>query len=76
MDFYTATEEAYKRGYQDGLREANPQIDREVRGEWLNKFVMYRHPGAKNYFCSECKEETNYCTNYCPCCGAKMNGGN
>lgn len=41
-------------------------------GRWVHKPQMYRHPNAKNYYCSECREETAACGNFCPCCGAKM----
>lgn len=41
-------------------------------GQWVQKPQMYRHPNAKNYYCSECREETAACGNYCPCCGARM----
>ena len=40
------------------------------------KETMIRSPFAKNAYCSECLEETGYAYNYCPNCGAKMDGGN
>lgn len=45
-----------------------------VHGRWVMKETMIRSPFAKNYYCSECKEETNCTSNYCPHCGAKMDG--
>lgn len=51
------------------------EISRVRHGHWVQKPQMYRHPYAKNYYCSECREETNTCGNYCPNCGAKMDGG-
>lgn len=41
-------------------------------GRWVAKPQMYRHPNAKNYYCSECREETAACGNFCPNCGSKM----
>ena len=45
-------------------------------GRWVMKETMIRSPFAKNAYCSVCLEETNYAYNYCPNCGAKMDGGN
>lgn len=56
----------------DALPAANVRED--VRGEWVAKKVMIRTPAAKNYLCSVCKEE-GFQTNFCPHCGARMDGG-
>ena len=45
-----------------------------VRGRWVMKETMIRSPFAKNAYCSVCLEETSYAHNYCPNCGAKMDG--
>ena len=45
------------------------------KGRWVMKETMIRSPYAKNAYCSECLEETNFTHNYCPNCGAKMGGG-
>ena len=44
-----------------------------VHGEWLfdASTAQYGNP----YRCPLCKEETNDTHNYCPNCGAKMDGG-
>ena len=45
-----------------------------VHGRWVMEKVMIRSPFAKNAYCSECLEGTYYTTNYCPNCGARMDG--
>lgn len=51
-----------------------------VRGRWIEEFDGF----IRSYTCSECgeyaltKEETMHdevCSNFCPNCGAKMDGG-
>ena len=51
--------------------ECLPSIDAEpVRhGHWD---FNYGNPLAGNFVCSECLEEFDQCTYYCPNCGAKM----
>lgn len=91
MDKLTIAEEAYKNGYEKGLKDA------VKHGRWLYD------SGAERYFCSECREyalstskdepvydydwEENlryshtetiyeeYLTDCCPNCGAMMDGG-
>ena len=46
-----------------------------VHGEWMLKETIIRSPFAKNAYCSVCYEETICQYNYCPNCGAKMDGG-
>lgn len=48
----------------------------EVRhGRWIPHEHMSRTPYARNYDCSECGISPIECENYCPNCGAKMDGG-
>ena len=58
------------------LREISQAPDADVEevkhGEWISKYT-----GMGHYWeCSECVFQlcTNGRTNYCPCCGAKMDG--
>lgn len=46
-----------------------------VHGEWIPKDCIVRSPFARNYYCSVCKYEPLETKNYCPECGAKMDGG-
>ena len=78
MDVHTATEEAYKKGYEDGKR------DSVVHGRW--ECVYDEDWGETDVTCSHCKDTRTingcYVTsngkpcyfedNYCPNCGAKM----
>ena len=70
---YWATEEAYKNGYEAGKQEAVEV----VHGRWIFKHNPITDP--KGYFirivCSECNLHTGQKSNYCPQCGAKMDGG-
>ena len=54
-----------------------------VHGRWItrNRQAEKMSQGDKLYTviknsCSECYHESDYCWNYCPNCGAKMDGGN
>lgn len=75
MDIHSATEQAYKKGYEDGKR------DSVVHGRWLFD------SGSGKYFCSACNENAlsfrkdtfgfgevrEVClSDYCPNCGAMM----
>ena len=73
MKEHDATEQAYKRGYEDGKRDA------VKRGHWIEK----EDPLGDTYFdCSVCGEsfcfiegepyENSYL--FCPNCGADMRG--
>ena len=46
-----------------------------VHGRWVAKPTMYRHPNARNYYCSECRYEPTETKEFCPLCGARMDGG-
>jgi hypothetical protein len=45
-----------------------------VHAEWIPHEHMSRTPYARNYDCSECGISPIECENYCPNCGAKMDG--
>jgi len=63
MDLHTATEEAYKKGYEDGRRDA------VIHATW----ERYKQPsGTHAIRCSHCKERNGRRASYCPNCGAKM----
>lgn len=57
--------------------ETRPTVDAAevVHGEWIANEFVYRTPMAKNYHCSKCQKEGFGGENYCPNCGAKMDGG-
>lgn len=64
MDIYSATEQAYKNGYENGKRDA------VVHGRWIP-------PEYPNFLstCSICGSQgLTLKYNYCPICGAKMDG--
>ena len=66
MDNYTATELAYKNGYERGKKDA------VVHGRWLDNGI----PESVLSRCSECGiMYGSSAFNYCPNCGAKMDGG-
>ena len=50
-----------------------------VHGRWIeSKEHFYLNNGCKewiNFYCSECDAPNNSPTDYCPNCGAKMDGG-
>lgn len=71
MDNYTATEQAYKNGYEQGLKDAVKE------GEWLLVTDDDEFWGEMEYFkCSLCGDyELRVSgTPYCPHCGARMKG--
>lgn len=62
MNIHDATEQAYKNGYRQGKQDA------VKHGRWVfSKSGLY-------WQCSECNVISLEHTNYCPECGAKMNG--
>ena len=70
MDEYTMTEQAYKNGYEQGLKDAA----KEGKWEAINKDGSWRVDR-----CSACPKETPYVRyappyDYCPNCGARMKG--
>lgn len=62
---------AYSQGYKQGTCDS--KNDRP-QGEWIDE-------GIRGYVCSACgdrlafSDEYDYQTNFCPNCGAKMEGG-
>lgn len=70
-------------GWNGAIARARLEIDNApavdavpvVHGRWVMKETMIKSPFAKNAFCSECLEETGQAYNFCPSCGAKMDGG-
>lgn len=73
MDNYTATEQAYKNGYEQGKKDAvkhGKQEKSEDRDEWYGYY----------FTCLECHAQTMawdktfnlIVPSYCPNCGAKM----
>ena len=69
MDIHNATEQAYKRGYEDGKRDA------VKHGRWIAVPSSDMMTG-KAYKCSECNKMRygSFMPNYCQICGAKMDG--
>lgn len=72
MNIYDASEQAYKRGYEQGKKDARK------KGRWIehrNKIT-----GAWHYDCPFCddgyamKERDNNPSNFCANCGADMRG--
>lgn len=67
MDNYTATEQAYKNGYEQGLKDAVKE------GEW-----EVRYSSKNKVWCSVCGDRRDIYTqigwNFCPNCGARMKG--
>ena len=47
-------------------------------GEWINKTMSVQNGHGQTYSkygCSVCKQKIRWRTNFCPNCGAKMDGG-
>lgn len=76
MDNYTATEQAYKNGYEQGKKDAVKHGRWEAQEYWKyeNKHsILY-----KTNRCSLCHYDVSsrLLYNYCPNCGSLMDGGN
>lgn len=65
MDIHTATEEAYKKGYEQGKKDA------VVHARWDDSFDGIT-PYCTN--CGRSHREMNRTPDNCPHCGAKMDG--
>ena len=72
MNQHDATEQAYKRGYEAGKRDA------VKHGEWDAKEDLVRSylNGCTEIFyeCSVCRSASAFKSPHCPNCGAKMVG--
>lgn len=67
--FYEKREaDAYRAGYEDGKR------DSVKHGHWIRLNQMSFFTYDEFYQCSECRLETTNTTDYCPNCGAIMDG--
>lgn len=84
MQNYEATEQAYKNGYEKGY--ADGKKDSAVHGRWDkyrdDRFIGYDTKGriqyryVYSYYCNKCGLPAAKKYDYCPNCGAKMDGGN
>ena len=73
-------EDGHLSNYIEEFIDNAPTIDAEpVRhGRWLyNSYptVWYGHGEPPEWVCSECEERAYNTYDYCPNCGAKMDGG-
>ena len=61
------------RDFMPKVIDAQPTIDAQPvqHGRWID-WSMW---GDSKYECSECDCETKHRTNFCPNCGARMDGG-
>ena len=71
-EHYKATEN-FARGLIDHTKPA-PTIEAKpvVHAHWEPKKIMARTPFARNYYCSNCKDEPLECKHICGNCGAQM----
>ena len=68
---YAQTIDAYGEGYKQGRFDAEADMDYLVRrGHW--EVIDAEEP--RRYGCSECKRLSWHMENYCPNCGARMDG--
>ena len=64
---------------EEETRVPSADVKPIVHGEWIPKEIEYPMFGCLitiAYTCSSCGTTHKYQTNYCPYCGAKMDGGN
>ena len=75
----------YNEAWNDAIGRAEMEIEslpsvtpKPRTGEWMKSYADHEAFGIRPFFrfCSECNEATVHPYNYCPNCGAKMNGGN
>jgi rubrerythrin len=67
MKTYEATEQAYKNGYEKGKQDA------VKHGRW-NEINQTTTGLPWKYRCNKCGCPQDYAHNYCPNCGARMDG--
>ena len=70
MNIYDASEQAYKRGYEAGQRDAR----KKGRWEMPSKYGMSHKFNHLGLVCSKCQKWSDNDYNYCPNCGADMRG--
>ena len=46
------------------------------KGKWIPSYSNYRLQSDNWYRCDQCRNESQYPTNFCSCCGADMDGEN
>lgn len=73
----------YQRGMQDAIDCLIPEVIADIpsadvkpvkHGKWIwDNSPEFGNPYG-SYKCSECNERQSFKENYCPNCGAKMNG--
>lgn len=74
--------DAHYPGWYASILKGLPSADVApvVHGRWIeSKEHFYLQNGCKewtNFYCSECDAPNNSPTNYCPNCGARMEGDN
>lgn len=71
MDVYTATEEAYKNGYDAGYAKGLEDAKNTESGEWIDIPSMLGIRGWKVKY-SLCNASENYPSVFCPNCGKPM----
>jgi transcription elongation factor Elf1 len=73
MDNFTATEQAYKNGYEQGMKDAVKHGSWIEDGYYGNPFVC-SYCGHEGCYSGGYGSKEYYYTNYCPNCGADMRG--
>ena len=70
--FYEHLDDAHIAGAMNAIDEI-PAADVQpvIHAKWIEDYIM-----TKFYTCSNCKKYKYKRYNYCPDCGAKMDGGN
>lgn len=67
MDEHTSHELAYKKGYEQGKRDA------VKRGRWKKTYTAHGE-WLWGYECNQCKADNPRASYFCPNCGADMRG--
>lgn len=60
----------------EALEKSTPLIERP-KGNWIDICVIkaFHYDGEPRVRCSRCGNEEEWSSNYCPNCGAEMDGG-